>query len=61
MDTDAFIFSFKPIKGLIESLNIFEEDFDLSHLDPGYELYSKDIKKRFGKIEIENSSRNRYR
>ena len=42
LDIDSFIFSFKPIKSLIEDLNIFKEDFDFSDLDPSHELYSKD-------------------
>ena len=30
LDTDSFIFSFKPIKSLIEVLKHFKEDFDFS-------------------------------
>ena len=33
LDTDSFIFSFKPIKSLIEDLKHFKEDFDFSDLD----------------------------
>ena len=41
LDTDSFIFSFKPIKSLIEDLKHFQKDFDFSDLDPSHELYSK--------------------
>ena len=41
LDTDSFIFSFKPIKSLIEDLKHFKDDFDFSDLDPSHELYSK--------------------
>ena len=49
LDTDAFIFSFKPIKSLIEDIKYFEDDFDFSDLDPSHELYSEDNKKVIGK------------
>ena len=39
--TDSFIFSFKPIKSLIEDSKHFKEDFDFSDLDPSHELYSE--------------------
>ena len=42
LDTDSFIFSFKPIKSLFEDLKHFKEDFDFSDLDPSHELYSED-------------------
>ena len=49
LDTGSFIFSFKPIKSLIEDLKYFREDFDFSDLDPSHELYSTDNKKIFTK------------
>ena len=49
IDTDSFIFSFKPIKGLIEDLKHFKEDFYFSDLDPSHELYSAVNKKVAGK------------
>ena len=55
LDTDSFIFSFKPIKSLIEGLKHFKEDFDFSDLDPSHELYSKDNKKVIGKMKLETS------
>ena len=60
--TDCFIFSFKPIKGLIEDLKHFKEDFDFSDLDPFNELYSvlRRQKSRW-KNEIGNSSSNIFR
>ena len=42
LDTDSFVFSFRPIKSLIEDLKNFKEDFDFSDLDSSHELYSKD-------------------
>ena len=33
LDTDSFIFSFKPIKSLTEDIKHFREDFDFSDLD----------------------------
>ena len=53
LDTDSFIFSFKPIKSLIEDLKYFKEDFDFSYLDPSHELYSQDNKKVIGKMKLE--------
>ena len=44
LNTDAFIFSFKPIKGLLEDLKHFKEDFHLRDLDPSHEPKSKDNK-----------------
>ena len=41
LDTDSFIFSFKPIKSLIEDLNFLKKDFDFSEMDPSHELYSE--------------------
>ena len=55
LDTDSFIFSFKPIKSLIEDLKQFKEDFDFSDLDPSHELYSKDNKKVIGKMKLETA------
>ena len=55
LDTDSFIFSFKPIKSLIEDLKHFEDDFDFSDLDPSHELYSKVNKKVIGKMKLETS------
>ena len=53
LDTDSFIFSFKPIKSLNEDLNYFEEVFDFINLDPSHELYSEDNKKVIGKVKLE--------
>ena len=53
LDTDSFIFSFKPKKRLIEGLKYFREDFDFKDLDPSHELYSKDNKKVIGKMKLE--------
>ena len=53
LDTDSFIFSFKPIKSLIEDLKHFKDDYDFSDLDPSLELYSKDNKKVIGKMKLE--------
>ena len=39
LDTDAFIFSFKTIKSLIDDLGYSKEGFDFSDLDPSHELY----------------------
>ena len=50
--TDSFILSFKPIKGLIEELKQFNEDFDFSDLDPAHELYSEYNKNDIGKIKL---------
>ena len=38
-NTDSFVFSCKSIKGLIEDIKLFEEDFDFSDLDSSHELY----------------------
>ena len=51
LDTDSFIFSFRPIKILIEHLKQFKEGFDFSDLDPSHELYSKDNRKVIGKMK----------
>ena len=53
LDTDSFIFSFKPIKSLLEDFKHFKEDFDFSDLDPSHELYSKENKKVIGKMKLE--------
>ena len=53
LDTDAFIFSFKPIKSLIEDLKYFKEDFDFSDLDSSHELFSENIRKVIGKRKLE--------
>ena len=45
LDTDSFIFSFKPIKSLIEDLKHVKDDFDFSDLDPSHELYPNEKKK----------------
>ena len=55
LDTDAFIFSFKTIKSLIDDLKNFKEYFDFSDLDPFHQLYSKDNKKVVGKMKLETS------
>ena len=55
LDTDSFIFSFKPIKSLIEDLKHFKEDFDFSDLDPSHELYSEGNKKVIGKMKLETA------
>ena len=53
LGTDSFIFSFKPIKSLIEDLKHFKEDFDFSDLDTSHELFSKDNKRVIGKMKLE--------
>ena len=53
LDTDSFIFSFKPIKSLIEDLKYFKEDFNFSDLDPSHELYSEANKKVISKMKLE--------
>ena len=58
LDTDSFIFSFKPIKSLIEDLGNFKEDFDFSDLDPSHELYSEANKKVIGKMKLETAPEN---
>ena len=55
LDTDSFIFSFKPIKSLIEDLKHFKDDFDFSDLDPSHELYSNQNKKVIGKMKLETA------
>ena len=55
LDTDSFIFSFKPIKSLIEDLKHFKEDFDFSELDPSHELYSEANKKVSGEMKFETA------
>ena len=55
LDTDSFIFSFKPIKSLIEDLKHFKDDFDFSDLDPSHELYSEINKKVNGKMKLETA------
>ena len=55
LDTDSFIFSFKPIKSLIEDLKYFKEDFNFNDLDPSHELYSKDKKKVIGRMKLETA------
>ena len=55
LDTDSFIFSFKPIKSLIEDLKHFKEDFDFSDLVPSRELYSEANKKVIGKMKLETA------
>ena len=54
MDTDSFIFPFKPTKGSVEDLKQFR-DFDFTDLDPSHELYSKDNKKVFRKMKLETA------
>ena len=54
LDTDSFIFSFKPIKSLIENLKHFKEDFDFSDLDLSHELYSEE-NKVIGKMKLETA------
>ena len=55
LDTDSFIFSFKPIKNSIDDLKHFKEDFDFSDLDPSRELYSEANKKVIGKMKLETA------
>ena len=55
LDTDSYIFSFKPIKSLIEDLKYFTEDFDFSDLDPSHELYPEDNKKVIGQMKLETA------
>ena len=53
LDTDSFIFSFKPTESLIEDLKHFKEDFDFSDLHPSHELYSEANKNVIGKMKLE--------
>ena len=55
LDTNSFIFSFKPIKSFIEDLKHFKEDFHFSDLDPSHELYSKNKRKVIGKMKLETA------
>ena len=55
LDTDSFIFSFKPIKSLVEDLKHFKEDFEFSNLNPLHELYSEAKKKGNGKMKLETA------
>ena len=55
LETDSFIFSFKPIKNLIEDLINFKEAFDFSDLDPSHELYSEANEKAFAKMKLETA------
>ena len=55
LDTDSFIFPFKPIENLIKDINYFEEDFDFSDLDPSHELYSENNENVIGKMKLETS------
>ena len=55
IDTDSFIFSFKPIKSLTEDLKHFKEDFDFNDLDPSHEIYSEANKKVIGKMKLETA------
>ena len=55
LDTDSFIFSFKPNKNLIEDLKHFKEHFNFSDLDPSHELYSKANKEVIGKMKLETA------
>ena len=55
LHTDSLIFSFKPIKSLIEDLKHFKKDFDFSDLDPSHELYSETNKKVIGKMKLETA------
>ena len=41
IDSDSFIFSFKPIRDLFEDLKLFKDDFDFSDLDASPEPFSK--------------------
>ena len=42
LERDSFIFSSKSIKGLIEDLIQFKEDFDFSYSDSSRELFSEE-------------------
>ena len=55
LDTDSFLFSFKPIKNLTGVSNYFKKDFVFSDLDPSNELYSKDNKKVISKLKLETA------
>ena len=55
LDTDSFIFSFKPIQSLFEDITYFKGDFDFRDLDPSHELFSKDKKKVSGKMKLETA------
>ena len=56
LDTDSFIFSFKPIKSLTEALKHCKGDFDFSDLDPSHELHSETNKKFIGKMNLETAA-----
>ena len=53
LHTHSFIFSFKPIKCLIEVLKYFKEDFDFSDLYPVHELFSEEKNKVNAKMKFE--------
>ena len=55
LDTDSFIFSFKPIESLIGDLKHFKEEFDFSDLDPSHDLNSEINKKVIGKMKLETA------
>ena len=55
LDTDSFIFTFKPKKSLIEDSKSLKENFEFSALDPSHELYSQDIKKGIGEMNLETA------
>ena len=50
LQTDSFIFSIKPSKGLIGHIKHFKQDFGFTDLDLSQELYSEDIKKVIDKL-----------
>ena len=55
LNTESFIFSFKPNKSLIKDLKHFKDILDFGDLDPSYELYSEDNKKVIGKLKLETA------
>ena len=53
IDTDSFIFSFKPIEGFLEDLKYFKLVFDFNDSDLSVGLYSIVIGKVVGKLKLE--------
>ena len=55
MDADSFVFSFSPIRGLLEELKSFSEDLDLSEVYPSLELYSEHNMNVVEKMRLQSS------
>ena len=54
MATDPFLFSFQPIKGILEKIKHLKEGLGPSDLDPSHKLYSK-AKEKKGKTKLETN------